>query len=166
MKKIVSFDTVLLFILTTARVRIDTMAALATPDRQADLAEVPLLSALLPDKSLELLRDWLVDPYSLLLIAIAFGALMVYAILDVLRDRFSDVKIQRAKLALVWLIVVSTVVAQSVLLILLRQAAGPASYTHDGGVIQTEEALKYVLAEEPLCGRLCQHAHGRVGPGL
>ncbi|NIO70128.1 MAG: hypothetical protein GTN71_14155 [Anaerolineae bacterium] len=146
MKKIVSFDTVLLFILTTARVRIDTMAALATPDRQADLTKVPLLSALLPDKSLELLHDWLVDPYSLLLIAIAFGALMVYTILDVLRDRFNDVKVQRAKLALVWLIVLSTVVAQSVLLILLRQATGPASYTHDGGVIQTEEALKYVLA--------------------
>ncbi len=36
--------------------------------------------------------------------------------------------------------------AQSVLLILLRQATSPASYTHDGGVIQTEEALKYVLA--------------------
>jgi hypothetical protein len=146
MKKIVSFDTVLLFILTTARVRIDTLAALATPDRQADLAKVPLLSALLPDKSLELLHDWLVDPYSLLLIAITFGALMMYIILDVLRNRFNDVKVQRAKLALVWLIVVSTVVAQSVLLILLRQDTGPASYTHDGGVIQTEEALKYVLA--------------------
>ncbi|MDH4138401.1 MAG: hypothetical protein OEW09_17040 [Anaerolineae bacterium] len=146
MKKIISFDTVLLFILTTARVRIDTMAALATPDRQADLAKVPLLSTLLPDQSLELLHDWLVDPYSLLLIAIAFGALMVYALLDGLRNRFNDAKIQRAKLALVWLIVVSTVVAQSVLLILLRQATGPASYTHDGGVIQTEEALKYVLA--------------------
>jgi hypothetical protein len=146
MKKIVSFDTVLLFILTTARVRIDTMAALATPDRQADLAKVPLLSALLPDKSLKLLHDWLMDPYSLLLIAIAFGALMAYALLDGLRNRFNDVKIQRAKLALVWLIVVSTVVAQSVLLILLRQSTGPASYTHDGGVIQTEEALKYVLS--------------------
>jgi hypothetical protein len=146
MKKMVSFDTVLLFILTTARVRIDTMAALVTPDRQADLARVPLLSALLPDKSLELLHDWLVDPYSLLLIAIAFGALTVYAILDVLRERFNEVKVQRAKLALVWLIVLSTVVVQSVLLILLRQATGPASYTHDGGVIQTEEALKYVLA--------------------
>jgi len=146
MKKTISFDTVLVFILTIARVRIDTMAALATPNRQADLAKVPLLSALLPEKSLELLHDWLVDPYSLLLIAIAFGALMVYALLDVLRDRFNDVKVHRAKLALVWLIVVSTVVAQSVLLILLRQATGPASYTHDGGVIQTEEALKYVLA--------------------
>ena len=146
MKKIISFDTVLLFILTIARVRIDTMAALATPDRQADLAKISLLSALLPDKSLELLHDWLVDPYSLLLITIAFGALMVYTILDALRDRLNDVKVHRAKLALIWLIVVSTVVAQSVLLILLRQATGPASYTHDGGVIQTEEALKYVLA--------------------
>ncbi len=146
MKKIVSFDTVLLFILTIARVRIDTMAALVTPDRQADLAKVPFLSALLPDKSLELLHDWLIDPYSLLLITIAFGALMVYVILDVLRDRFSNAKVQRAKWALVWLIVLSTVVAQSALLILLRQATDPASYTHDGGVIQTEEALKYVLA--------------------
>jgi hypothetical protein len=146
MKKLISLDTVLLFVLTTARVRIDTMAVLVTPNRQADLAKVPLLSALLPDKSLELLHDWLVDPYSLLLIAIVFGGLVIYVILDVLRDRFTEVTVQRAKLALVWLIVVSTVVAQSVFLILLRQAIGPASYTHDGGVIQTEEALKYVLA--------------------
>jgi hypothetical protein len=146
MKKIVSFDTMLLFVLTTARVRIDTMAALATPDRQADLAKVPFLSALLPDKSLELLHDWLVDPYSLLLIASAFGGLVIYVILDVLRDRFNEVRVQRAKLALVWLIIISTVVAQSLLLVFLRQATGPASYTHDGGVIQTEEALKYVLA--------------------
>jgi hypothetical protein len=146
MKKILSFDTVLLFILTIARVRIDTMAALVTPDRQADLARVPLLSALLPDKSLELLHDWLIDPYSLLFITVAFGALVVYVILDVWKDRFDETRVQRAKLALVWLIVLSTVVAQSVLLILLRQATGPASYTHDGGVIQTEEALKYVLA--------------------
>ena len=146
MKKMVSFDTVLLFILTIARVRIDTMAALVTPDRQANLARVPLLSALLPDKSLELLHDWLVDPYSLLLISIVFGALVVYVILDVWQDRFNETRVQRAKLALVWLIVLSTVVAQSVLLILLRQATGPASYTHDGGVIQTEEALKYALA--------------------
>ncbi len=146
MKKVVSFDTVLLFILTIARVRIDTMAALATPDRQADLAKVPLLSALLPDKSLELLHDWLVDPYSLLLITVTFGALMAYVVFDVLRDHLNEVRVQQAKLALVWLIVVSTVVSQSVLLILLRQATGPAGYTHDGGVIQTEEALKYVLA--------------------
>jgi hypothetical protein len=146
MKKLISLDTMLLFVLTTARVRIDTMAVLVTPNRQADLAKVPLLSALLPEKSLELLHDWLVDPYSLLFIAIVFGGLVIYVILDVLRDRFTEVTVQRAKLALVWLIVVSTVVAQSVLLILLRQAIGPASYTHDGGVIQTEEALKYVLA--------------------
>jgi 4-amino-4-deoxy-L-arabinose transferase-like glycosyltransferase len=146
MKKIVSFDTMLLFVLTTARVRIDTMAALATPDRQADLAKVPFLSALLPDKSLELLQDWLVAPYSLLLIASAFAVLVIYVILDVLRDRFNEVRVQRAKLALVWLIIILTVVAQSLLLVFLRQATGPASYTHDGGVIQTEEALKYVLA--------------------
>lgn len=145
MRKIISPDTVLLFVLTIARVRIDTMAALATPNRQADLARVPLLSPLLPDKSLELLHDWLVDPYSLLLIALVFGALAAYVVLDAVRDGLNDEQVWRAKLALVWLIVISTVVAQSVLLILLRQATGPASYTHDGGVIQTEEALKYAL---------------------
>jgi len=146
MKKIISPDTVLLFTLTIARVRIDTLAALATPNRQADLAKVPLLNALLPDKSLELLHDWLVDPYSLLLIAFVFGALVAYVVLDAVSDRFNEEQVWRARLALIWLIVISTVVAQSVLLILLRQATGPASYTHDGGVIQTEEALKYVLA--------------------
>ncbi len=145
MKKMISSDTVLLFVLTIARVRIDTMAALVTPNRQADLARVPLLSSLLPVKSLELLHDWLVDPYSLLLITLVFGALVAYLVLDVVRDRWNDEQVWRAKLALIWLIIISTVVAQSVLLILLRQATSPASYTHDGGVIQTEEALKYIL---------------------
>jgi hypothetical protein len=51
----------------------------------------------------------------------------------------------RIKLVLVFAIVATTVIAQSSYLIALRHVSGPASYTHDGGVIQTEEAMKFIL---------------------
>ena len=51
----------------------------------------------------------------------------------------------RAKLALIWLIIVLTVFLPSLKLVLLRQASGPASYSHDGGVIQTEATIDYLL---------------------
>jgi hypothetical protein len=51
-----------------------------------------------------------------------------------------------ARLALIWAIVLLTVVAPGLKLALLRQASGPASYSHDGGVIQTEAAIDYLLS--------------------
>ena len=134
-------DSVLLLILVVARVRIDTLAGLVAP-RPADLLA---RLGLLPANSLRLLEDWLVDPYSLLLITLAFACLLVYLTLDFFGGPLRERAVFRLKLALIYAIVLCTVVAQSSLLIGLRHLQGLASFTHDGGVIQTEEAAKYVL---------------------
>jgi hypothetical protein len=51
----------------------------------------------------------------------------------------------RVKLALVWLVILLTVFVPSAKLMLLRQGSGPASYSHDGGVIQTEATIDFLL---------------------
>ncbi|MFQ6015388.1 MAG: hypothetical protein ACE5NP_08100 [Anaerolineae bacterium] len=140
------WDAILFFILVTAQVRITTLADLVAPRPVETIKKVPLLGTLLPERSLDLLRDWLTDPYSLLLITFTFLLLICYMILELMPHRLSAENLYRAKLTIVYLTVLCTVVANSTYLILLRRVAGPASYTHDGGVIQTEETIKYILA--------------------
>lgn len=54
--------------------------------------------------------------------------------------------VDRLKLLLLWLIIALTVLAPTVKLILLRHENLPHSYSHDGGVIQTEAAIDFFLA--------------------
>ncbi len=136
-----SFDVVLLFILLVARVRIDTVAGLVAPRPQELLARIPLL----PVESLRLLEDWLVDPYSLLIITASFACLLLYVALDWFGEQIAPQRLYRTKLIVLYIIVFLTIVAQAGLLITLRHFQGPASFTHDGGVIQTEEAARYLL---------------------
>lgn len=136
-----SFDVVLLFILLVARVRIDTIAGLVAPRPEELLARIPLL----PADSLRLLEDWLVDPYSLLIITASFACLLLYIALDWFGKQGAPQRLYRTKLILIYVIVFLTIVAQAGLLITLRYFQGPASFTHDGGVIQTEEAARYLL---------------------
>jgi hypothetical protein len=144
--KIKSFDVLLLFALVIARVRIDTLAdALVAPRRLGLIQGIPVLGSLLPQGSLDLLGHWMTDPISLLLITVGFGLLILYIFFDIW-PRISERRQYQAKLALVICIVLATVVALSVFSILLRHVKGPASFSHDGGVIQTEETIKYVLA--------------------
>ncbi len=133
-----SLDALILFILVLARVRIDTLAQLVLPQRHQDVALLPITSLLLSPKAQELLRDWLTDPLSLLLISTTFGFLAFYFVVDTLRPRLYNLK-----LGIIFGIIFSTVIAESLLYVMLRHQAGPASYTHDGGVIQTEEAIKF-----------------------
>jgi hypothetical protein len=144
--KIKSFDVLLLFALVIARVRIDTLAdQVAAPRRVELIKRIPLVGSLLPEKSLDLLHHWMTDPISLILISITFFLLLLYVFFDVW-PRLSEEHRYRAKLALVISIVFTTVVALSLFSVLLRHVEGPASFCHDGGVIQTEEAIKYILA--------------------
>lgn len=144
--KVKSFDVLLLFILVIARVRIDTLAdRVAAPRRVELIQRIPVLGSLLPQKSLDLLRHWMTDPISLLLISVTFCLLILYIFFD-LWPRLSDEWRYRAKMALVLCIVSTTVVSLSAFSILLRHVEGPASFSHDGGVIQTEETIKYILA--------------------
>jgi hypothetical protein len=139
--RIPSVDAFLLFILVLARVRIDTLAQLVLPQRHQDVASLPLTNFFLNPKAQELLKDWLTDPLSLLIISTAFGLLALYFVVDAIKPRFYSLK-----LGLTYGIILVTVVAESALYIMLRHQTGPAAYTHDGGVIQTEEAIKFFQA--------------------
>ena len=136
-----SLDALLLFILVVARIRIDTVAGLVAPRPLELLEKIPLL----PVNSLRMLEDWLIDPYSLLLITATFMCLLIYLVLDWFGQQLDERTLYRGKLLLIYAIILFTVVIQSGILICLRHLQGPASFTHDGGVIQTEVATKYVL---------------------
>jgi hypothetical protein len=144
--RIKSFDVVLLFVLVLARVRIDTLADRLVAQRRIELIQrIPVVGSLLPERSLDLLEHWMTDPISLLLISITFGLLVLYVFFDLWRG-IGERGRHRAKLALIVCLVFTTVVASSSFSVLLRHVTGPASFCHDGGVIQTEEATKYLLA--------------------
>jgi hypothetical protein len=143
-----SFDTLLLFVLLVARARIDTLAewaAIPTDMLQADLGR--LVGGWWPASSLALLGDrQTTDPVTLLLISLAFGLFLVYLVIDALGERLGATTVFRIKMGLVYAIVVVLVFGQTALFIGLRHITGPAAYTHDGGVIQTEVTIEYLLA--------------------
>ena len=141
-----SVDVVLLFVLLMARVRIDTLADLVLPARHEDLLKLPWIGRLFSPQALSLLKDWLTDPLSLVLISLAFAVFVTYVAVDLLRSRLGEKRTYALKMAFVLAIIGLTVVAGSLKLIALRHATGPAAYSHDGGVIQTEEAAKLFLA--------------------
>ncbi|MEW5960352.1 MAG: hypothetical protein AB1801_21710 [Chloroflexota bacterium] len=137
------FDVPVLFILVIARVRIDTLAdAVALPQRHEDVRR--WVEGWWPAWSLDLLAHPETDPVSLILIATALGLLAVYLLVDVLGARQAQLA-HRLKLWLVYGIIGLLVVGKTSLFINLRHLAGPASYAHDGGVIQTEAAIDYFL---------------------
>jgi len=134
-------DALALAALVIARIRIDSLAEAAVlPLRQNDVARHPWLGQLLSPQAMALLaQQQLVDPIGLLLIVAALGCLLAYLLIaEFVRNAAAS---YRLKLLLIWAIVLLTVCAPSVKLSLLRQASGPASYSHDGGVIQTEATI-------------------------
>ncbi len=139
-------DALLLVILVLARIRIDTLAEAAVlPLRQQDVARHPFLGHLLSGEAMALLaQQQLVDPIGLLLIVVALGLTLAYLLVHEFvrpeRTRY------RIGLILIWAIILSTVFASSGKQILLRRESGPASYSHDGGVIQTEAAVDMFLS--------------------
>ena len=134
-----------LVVLVLARIRIDTLAEAAVlPLRLQDVARHPWLGRLLPQRAMSLLaQQQLVDPIALLLIVGALGCLLAYLVAEELVR--SDRARYRVSLVLIWAIVLLTVVAPSLKLTLLRHNSGPASYSHDGGVIQTEATIDMLL---------------------
>lgn len=82
------------------------------------------------------------DPVGLLLNALTLGGLGLYFVADLgLREAAR----QRVKWLLLTGILLTALFAPAAKLILLRQGSGPASYTHDGGVIQTEATIQFLL---------------------
>jgi hypothetical protein len=141
-KKIVSLDAVLLSVLVLARVDLSAFIDQILPKPWEFVQQIPLLGSLLRSDSARLLADPNFNPLSLLLVAFVFFLLFVYLLIDVAWGGES----YRVKLAIIFLIVLFTVVASSFFTLMMRHYGAFGWYAHDGGVPHTEEATRYFIA--------------------
>ena len=141
------WDALWLALLTVASLQINGFAqAAALPTRVADVARHPWLGGLLPAAGLAAMGEIGPipgDPIGLLLNALTLLGLLIYLIADLLPWRIPSLRLKWVALSG---ILVMALLLPTVKLILLRDQSGPASYTHDGGVIQTEATIAYFLA--------------------
>ncbi|MEZ4830399.1 MAG: hypothetical protein R2873_00095 [Caldilineaceae bacterium] len=141
------WDALLLAVLVFAQLRIGSLAEpLAIPLARQGAMRHPLLGRLLSAEGWAAMGErgpWPAEPLALLLIALTLACTLAYLLVDLARPgrlrTAARVDISgrhplhdhRAALAR---------------LILLRAQSGPASYTHDGGVIQTEATIDFFLS--------------------
>lgn len=141
------WDVLLVALLLFALLQISGLAeAAALPTRVADVLRHPILGALIPAAGMAAFGEVGPrpgDPVGLLLNAVALGALILYALADLARDSRARTI---AKWLLLALIILSAVYLPAIKLMLLRAQSGPASYSHDGGVIQTEATIDFLLS--------------------
>lgn len=140
------WDSLLLALLTVAALQINAFGQAASlPHRVQDVLNHPLLGNLLPPAgyaAMGAIGPAPGDPIGLVLNALALGFLGVYLVADLLRPGRLGRALQWAALVGV---LISALYLPAAKLILLRQQIGPASYTHDGGVIQTEATIRFLL---------------------
>jgi hypothetical protein len=151
------WDALLLAVLLLARLRINTLAEAGLFEHFQNVTSHSLLGRLLSDQAETAFGPWFGDPIALLLAALSLAALLVYLVVDLTAADQSSQSLpdgsqqrpssatQRAKLALVWLIIACTVLLPTLKLALLRHENLPHSYSHDGGVLQTEAAIDFFL---------------------
>jgi hypothetical protein len=140
------WDALLLAVLVFAQLRIGSLAEpFALPFLRQDVLRHPLLGRLLPVAGIEAMGErapWPGEPLALVLIALTIGFTLVYLLIDLARP-------SRLRRTVKWLLLVAilttTIALPTAKLMLLRQQSGPASYSHDGGVIQTESTIDYFL---------------------
>ncbi len=140
------WDVLVVALLAIALIQISGLAEAASlPTRVQDVARHPLLGGLLSTRALAAFGDVNPrpgDPIGLLFNALALGAVILYALADMaLHGRWQV----RTKWLLLGVIIAACVYLPATKLMLLRAQSGPASYTHDGGVIQTEATIRYLL---------------------
>ncbi len=140
------WDVLVVALLAIALIQISGLAEAASlPTRVQDVARHPWLGGLLSPAALSAFGDVNPrpgDPIGLLFNALALGGVILYALADMgLRGAWQV----RAKWLLLGVIIAACVYLPATKLMLLRAQSGPASYTHDGGVIQTEATIRYLL---------------------
>ncbi len=140
------WDSLLLALLVIALVQITGLAEQAAlPTRVQDVLRHPLLGSLLPPSGIAAMGDAGPrpgDPVGLVLVALSLGLLLLYLLFDLL---LQDPWRSRIKAVLLVGLLATVVFLPMTKLILLREGSGPASYTHDGGVIQTEATIRYLF---------------------
>jgi len=141
------WDALVVAVLLIARLRIDSLAEQAVlPFRYQDVLRHPVLGRLLSPEGWQAMGEVNPspgEPIALLLIAVSLGLLILYLLVD-LAEMGQTLK-TRLKWTLLTLILVFAVALPTGRMMLLRQGSGPASYAHDGGVIQTESVIDYFL---------------------
>lgn len=146
MSKRPGWDSLLLAVLVIALIQITGLAEQAAlPTRVQDVLRHPILGALLPPSGIAAMGDAGPrpgDPVGLVLVALSLGLLLLYLLLDLL---LHDPWRSRLKGIILACLLATVVFLPMTKLILLRQGSGPASYTHDGGVIQTEATIRYLF---------------------
>ncbi len=141
-----SFDVLLLFLLLTARLRINSFAEASLYQHFENVARHPLLGGLLPPSAIQAFGPAFGDPIFLLLAAASILAFLLYALVDLLQDRLDEHTGSRLKFILLGCILAALVFLPALKLVLLRHDNLPQSYSHDGGVIQTEVTIDYFLS--------------------
>jgi hypothetical protein len=140
------WDALLLMVLTLAVLGIVGFAESTLPTLVQDVLRHPILGNLLSSRGEEAMGSPSPrpgDPIGLVLQALTLGWLLGYLVVDLMptsRWRMG------AKWTLLTAILVTALFLPTTKLILLRQGSGPASYTHDGGVIQTEATIQFLLS--------------------
>lgn len=140
------WDALVVVLLTLAHLQILALAeSAALPTHLQDVLRHPILSRLLPPAGIQALGEVGPrpgEPIGLVLFALTLGFALLYLLVDLAGS-------VRRTLRLKWLllaaILTTAVFLPTAELILLRQGSGPASYTHDGGVIQTEATIRFLL---------------------
>lgn len=140
------WDVFLVALLAFAVLQIVGLAEQAAlPNRLQDVLRHPILGALLPPAGYAAIGEVSPrpgEPIGLILNALALAGVLIYALLDLALREPHRTHWKSWTLAV---IVFTAVVLPTAKLILLREANGPASYTHDGGVIQTEATIQFLL---------------------
>ncbi len=145
------WDALLLALLLLARLRINSLAEASLFEHFQNVTSHSLLGGILSDQAEAAFGPWFGDPIFLLLAALSLAALLVYLVVDLAAaDRPGQQQAasaaQRTKRLLVWLIIACTVLLPTLKLALLRHENLPHSYSHDGGVLQTEAAIDFFLS--------------------
>jgi hypothetical protein len=143
----ISLDALVLTALVITRARVDTIANTIVPRPPELVRQIPVVGGLLSDRAFVLLVDWLADPLSQLVLATTFGLLALYLVVDIVETwpgrgaRWT----YPAKLALLVGICLVSVVANTGMVMALRSLSTPAQFAHDGGVLMSDLAVRWLL---------------------
>ncbi len=134
------WDALLLAVLVLARLRINTLAEAGLFEHFQNVTNHSLLGRLLSDQAEAAFGPWFGDPIALLLTALSLAALLAYLVIDLAAaDRAGQ---QRHGSAPVGEDTAGSVGPSGG----LRHENLPHSYSHDGGVLQTEAAIDFFLS--------------------
>lgn len=140
------WDALLLALLVMAHLQVLGLAeAAALPLRLQDVLRHPVLGRLIPPGGIAAFGEVGPrpgEPVGLVLFALTLAGTLLYLVADLALAGRAQ---QRVKWGLLTFVIVTALILPTGKLILLRQGSGPASYTHDGGVIQTEATIQFLL---------------------